>query len=59
MKKLFLVLSILFAILTFIGVGYVLLNEGRPSAGYAVIPLVFELLCVSVYRKYKYLYNRK
>ncbi len=51
MKKLFLILSILFAVLTFIGAAYVLLNQGQVSAGFAVVPLVLELVCVSLYRK--------
>ena len=42
-------------ILTFIGAGYVLLNKGQVSAGFAVIP---SLLCAMfsqlvVYEKFK------
>ena len=53
MKKLFLGLSILFAVLALIGALYVLMNGGQPSPGYAVIPLVFELIFVSLYRRYE------
>lgn len=52
-KKIYLVLSIVFAILTFAGAGYVLINKGKPNAGYAIIPMVFELLCVIEYKKRK------
>ncbi len=55
MKKIFKSLSFLFMILTFIGAGYVLLNKGQVSAGFAVIP---SLLCamfsqLAVYEKFK------
>lgn len=39
LKKILLVLSILFTILTFVGAGYVLLNKGQVSAGYSAIPM--------------------
>ncbi len=42
-KKLFLVLSILFIFFTFAGAGYVLLHDGTVSAGYACVPMVFAL----------------
>lgn len=37
-KKLALTLSVVFIILTFIGAGYVLLNNGKVNAGYACVP---------------------
>ena len=52
-KKLALTLSVVFIILTFIGAGYILLNNGKINAGYACIPMVFALIFVSFYRKYK------
>ena len=52
-KKLTLMLSIGFSILTFIGAGYVLLNGGKVNAGYACIPMVFALISVSFYRRSK------
>lgn len=53
MKKIALVLSILFVLLTFIGAGYVLYNGGKVNAGYAVIPMVFALASISFYRNRK------
>ncbi len=50
MQKLVLVLSIVFIILTFAGAGYVLLNRGNGNAGYAAIPMVCALACISFYR---------
>lgn len=53
MKKISLVLSILFTILTFVGAGYVLINHGQVNAGYACVPMVFALALQAVYRKNK------
>ena len=53
-KKLAFTLSVVFIILTFIGAGYVLFNGGKVNAGYACIPMVFALISISVYRKYKW-----
>lgn len=44
MKKIYTYLSICFILLTFIGVGYVLLNKGNVNPGYAVIPSLFALI---------------
>ena len=52
-KKLALTLSIVFIILTFIGAGYVLFNDGKVNAGYACVPMVFALISASFYRKHK------
>jgi len=52
-KKTALILSVIFIILTFVGAGYVLLNDGKVNAGYACVPMVFALIFVSFYRKYK------
>jgi len=52
-KRLSLALSIVFIILTFVGAGYVLFNGGKVNAGYACIPMIFALLSISIYRKYK------
>ena len=40
-----LVLTILFAMLCFIGAGYVLVNGGAVNAGYAVVPMCLCLCC--------------
>lgn len=53
MRKGALVMSILFIILTFIGAGYVMLNHGQVSAGYAVVPMGMTLAFLSVYRDSK------
>lgn len=53
MKKIALVLSVIFIILTFIGAGYVLYNRGQVNAGYATIPLVFALATLAFYRNRK------
>ena len=49
MKKAALILSIIFIILTFVGAGYVLYNGGKINAGYAIIPMVFALVCIAFY----------
>ena len=56
-KKLALILSVVFIILTFIGTGYVLLNGGKVNAGYACVPMLFALISISFYRKYKWCVN--
>lgn len=50
MKKLLLVLSIVFSILTFAGAIFVLTSNGTANAGYAVIPMLLALACSSGYR---------
>lgn len=46
-------LSILFTILTFIGIGYVLINKGQVSAGYSAIPMLWTVLFITTYNKVK------
>lgn len=53
MKKILLVLTVIFTILTFIGAGYVLASKGTVNAGYAVIPYIWTVICLSGYRWYK------
>lgn len=53
MKRVALVLSIIFIILTFVGAGYVLYNDGKVNAGYAAIPMIFALASIAAYRKKK------
>ena len=43
MKKLSLILSVIFTLLTFGGVGYVLANHGQVNAGYACVPMALAL----------------
>ena len=51
MKKIMLILGIVFLILTFIGGGYVLVNHGQVNAGYAVIPSMWTVIFFGIYRK--------
>ena len=53
-KKLALILSMIFIILTFVGAGYILFNGGKVNAGYACVPMVLALISLSFYRKYKW-----
>lgn len=50
-KKMVLIFFILFTVLTFAGVIYVLRNHGTVSAGYAVVPSIWSLICGMWYRK--------
>lgn len=52
-KKVLLILTILFALLTFIGVGYIFYTGGKANAGYACVPMIFELICSGFYRRIK------
>ncbi len=53
MRKILFILSAVFIILTFVGSGYVLINKGTVSAGYAVVPMVMALACSSAYKTTK------
>ena len=50
MKKILLVCSIIFNTLAIIGAVYVLSLKGTVNAGYAVVPMVIGLSCLSAYR---------
>lgn len=52
-RKIALILSVIFIILTFVRAGYILFNGGKVNAGYACVPMVFALISISFYRKYK------
>ena len=52
-KTIFLILTVVFGILTFCGAGYVLYNKGQVNAGFAVIPMVFALAFSALYRAEK------
>lgn len=41
----------LFMLVTFMGITFVLMNQGRVRAGYAVIPAVIAIISISIYRK--------
>lgn len=53
MRKITLILSIIFIILTFVGAGYVLLNKGQVNAGYSAVPMVLAIACLALYRSKK------
>ena len=46
-------LSIVFVILTFLGAGYVVYNEGTVSPGYAIVPMLFGIVFQQLYRNSK------
>lgn len=52
-KRVFLVLYILFVVLTFVGAGYVLYNKGAVNAGYTLVPMLFGLVFGMFYRNSK------
>lgn len=49
--KIYLVLMVIFTILTFIGAGYVIINDGKVNAGYAVIPMVFGVVFSGLFQQ--------
>ena len=51
-KTIFLVLYIIFLVLTMIGV-YLVLSRKVDNAGYSVIPMLFGLIFASLYHKAK------
>ncbi len=51
MKKIALILGIIFLFLTFIGGGYVFMNHGQVNAGYAVVPGLWTAICFGYYRR--------
>ena len=52
-SKIYLILSIVFVILTFLGAGYVLYNKGMVSSGYAIVPMLFGIIFQQLYSKSK------
>ena len=54
MKKIALILGIIFLFLTFAGSGYVIINHGQINAGYAVVPGLWAMICFSFYRNEKH-----
>lgn len=53
MKKAALILGIIFLVLTFVGGGNVLINQGQVNAGYAVVPGTWAMVCFGFYRSGK------
>ncbi len=56
--KVYKMLTIFFSILTFIGAGYVIVNNGEPSAGFSVIPMLFAIAFSTSYRNEKKKQNK-
>lgn len=54
-EKIFRILTFVFMLITFVGAGYVLLNKGQVSAGYAVIPSLFCAIFsqLAIYEKFE------
>ena len=52
MKKLLLILSIVFIVLTFVGAIFVFTSNGTANAGYTIIPMVIALALLVGYRAY-------
>ena len=52
-SKIYLSLSIVFIILTFLGAGYVLYNKGMVSPGYGIVPMLFGNIFQQLYSKSK------
>lgn len=50
-KTIFLVLAIMFAVLSFCGIGYIFYTGGKANAGFACVPMVFELIFAGAYRR--------
>lgn len=50
-QKVSLVMFFVFALLTFIGITYILVNQGRVNAGFAVVPMLFGVITMTIYRK--------
>ena len=53
LTSLLLILQFLFLGLSLAGAAYVVLQDGEPSAGFAVIPMVFSLVFGHFYRRRK------
>ena len=52
-SKIYLILSIVFVILTLLGAGYVLYNKGMVNPGYTIIPMLFGIIFQMLYRNSK------
>jgi len=51
--EIFLILYVIFLILTFVGAAYNIFNREQANVGYAVIPMLFGLVFVGLYRNCK------
>ena len=51
--RIYLILYIIFLIITFISAGYVIYNKGQTSPGLAIISMLFGLIFIVLYRDSK------
>ena len=51
--KIYLILYIIFLVLTFVSAGYVIYNKGQVSAGLSIVSMLFGLIFMGLYRETK------
>jgi hypothetical protein len=51
MRRILLVFSIVFTLLTLAGTVYVIISHGQKSAGFAIVPAVFAIAFISALKK--------
>ena len=51
--RIYLILYIVFLIITFISAGYVIYNKGQVSAGLSIVSMLFGLIFIGLYRETK------
>jgi len=51
--KIYLILYIIFLIITFISAGYVIYNKGETNTGLAIVSMVFGIIFVGLYNETK------
>lgn len=51
--KIYLILYIIFLVLTFVSAGYVIYNKGQVSAGFSIVSMLFGLIFMGLYRETK------
>lgn len=44
-------ITLILVLLTFVGAWFVIKSGGEKSAGYAVIPSIFAIICAAIYNK--------
>ena len=51
--KIYLILYIIFLVLTFVSAGYVIYNKGETNPGLAIVSMLFGLIFAGLYRDVK------
>jgi len=51
--KIYLILYIIFLIITFVSAGYVIYNKGQANPGLAIVSMLFGLIFIGLYRETK------